>query len=192
MRRSVSYALIVAGLILAGIGIESIWTARDEEKRAEQLWESDTVAQSVISGSSRRINKGDLLARLSIKRLKSKWVVVEGADDAQLRRGPGHLMETATPGSFGNCVIAGHRDTHFAVLKDIKIGEKIALEREGKRYVYRVTRRAVVEPDNTDLLKATIDPTLTLVTCYPFSYVGPAPKRFIVQAQLISSSRLRA
>ena len=109
---------------------------------------------------------------MKLTQKKSKWVVIEGADTAELRRGPGHLIDMAYPGSFGNCVIAAHRDTQFAVLRDVKIGENITLESAGRRFIYRVTERSVVSPDDTESLKATVNPTLTLVTCYPFYYVG--------------------
>ena len=191
MKRGFSYLLIGAGFILAAVGIESIWDSRQEENNAQQQWDRETAAQPAISDLGRRVTKGSLLARLSIKRLKSKWVVIEGADDAQLRRGPGHLVESAYPGAFGNCIIAGHRDTQFSVLRNVKIGEHITLERSGRRFVYRVVKRSIIAPTDMDPLKPTVEPMLTLVTCYPFSYVGPAPNRFVVRAELISSTRLR-
>ena len=102
----------------------------------------------------------------------------------ELRRGPGHLAGTAMPGANGNCVIAGHRDTHFRVLKDIREGDDIVLQTTSGQYLYRVKRMRVVSPDNTSALQPTSDPELNLITCYPFYYVGSAPKRFVVEAQL--------
>jgi sortase A len=192
MKKAVSYLLICAGLVMAAVGIKSIWESRQQESQAEQQWDRDAGAQLAVSDLGHRATKGALLARLSIKRLKSKWVVIEGADDAQLRRGPGHLIESAYPGAFGNCVIAGHRDTQFNVLRNVKIGEHITLERGGRRFVYRVVKRSIIAPTDIDPLKPTVEPTLTLVTCYPFYYVGTAPNRFVVRAELISSTRLRA
>jgi len=92
------------------------------------------------------------------------------------------------PGADGNCVIAGHRDTHFSVLKNIQDGDEIVLERDGHKYRYRVDGMQVVTPDNTASLRPTKDAVLNLITCYPFHYVGSAPKRFIVHAALEDST----
>jgi len=97
------------------------------------------------------------------------------------------LIDTALPGSQGNCVIAGHRDTQFRILRNVKIGEDISVETGGRTFVYRVTDRRVVAPADTRSLDPTPTGTLTLVTCYPFYYVGPAPKRFVIRAALVSS-----
>ena len=102
---------------------------------------------------------------------------------------PSHVSETALPGDAGNCVIAGHRDTQFRILRDVKLGEKITLETRGRRYQYRVITRATASPDDTSSLTPTPIPMLTLITCYPFYYVAPAPKRFVVRAELIPPDR---
>jgi sortase A len=190
MRRALSYLPISAGLVIAGVGVYFIWSARYGEKQAEEQWE-DQMARRAPRGvaPAPRVGKGDALARLSIERLDSRWVVVEGADKGELKRGPGHLIDSALPGSRGNCVIAGHRDTQFRVLQNVEIGENISLEAGGRTFVYRVTDRRVVVPTDTRSLDPTPTPTLTLVTCYPFYYVGPAPKRFVIRAKLISSAK---
>ena len=95
----------------------------------------------------------------------------------------GHIPGTPLPGPTGNVALAGHRDTFFRRLKDIRTGDEILLTTTERTYAYRVRVSEVVEPRDTWVLAATEDPTLTLVTCYPFSYVGPAPKRFVVQAR---------
>jgi sortase A len=187
MVRAFSYILVIAGLVLAGLGLHSIWTSHQAEQQAEEQW--DTLARSQQQQPAKpvhRVGKGETFARLSIPRLDSHWIVFEGADKSELRMGPGHLIQTALPGSRGNCVIAGHRDTQFRVLQKVKIGEDISVEIEGRTFVYRVTDRHVVSPTDTHPLKPTKTSSLTLVTCYPFYYVGPAPKRFIVRAELVS------
>jgi sortase A len=185
MVRALSYILVIAGLVAAGLGLHSIWTSHQAEKEAQQQW--DTVSQShEVATPVRRVHKGDTLARLSIPRLDSHWVVLEGADSTELRRGPGHLVQTALPGMRGNCVIAGHRDTQFRILRNVKIGEDISVEINGRTFVYRVIDRHVVSPTDTHPLKPTPNSSLTLVTCYPFYYVGPAPKRFVIRAELVS------
>jgi sortase A len=127
---------------------------------------------------------GAAIARLSIPRLDATLYVVEGDDTRDLKRGPGHLIGTAMPGQDGNCVIAGHRDTHFRVLKNIQKGDEILLTRNGETWRYRVDGLSVVSPDNLAPLQPSHTPVLNLITCYPFQYLGSAPKRFIVHAQL--------
>jgi sortase A len=190
MGRAFSYLVVSAGLVIAGAGAYSIWSARYGEKQAEQQWEDQMARRTPKAVEpARRVSKGDALARLSIERLDSHWVVVEGADKSELKRGPGHLSDSALPGSRGNCVIAGHRDTQFRILQNVKIGENISLETRGRTFVYRVTDRRVVVPTDTRSLDPTATPTLTLVTCYPFYFVGPAPKRFVIRAKLVSSAK---
>jgi sortase A len=130
---------------------------------------------------------GDTVAKLTIPRLKGEWYVVEGAEDSTLKLGPGHLEGTAFPGEKGNCVIAGHRDTQFRRLKDIKQGDEIVLSTSIGESRYRVTGYDIVKPTDTRSLDDTPNAVLNLVTCYPFYYVGNAPKRFIVHAEMIGS-----
>jgi sortase A len=121
---------------------------------------------------------------MAIPRLNTELYVVEGTDAADLRRGPGHLEGTAMPGEAGNCVIAGHRDTHFRILRQIRPGDSIILETQKGRFCYRVRHARVVSPENTASLRPSHDGLLHLITCYPFYYVGAAPKRMIIEAQL--------
>jgi sortase A len=190
MLRALSYLLIIAGLVIAALGIYSGWTAHHAEQQAEEQWDHMVAARrqppaQKIPKPVHRAPKGEMLARLSIEKLGGKWIVLEGAERSILRKGPGHLMETALPGSAGNCVIAGHRDTQFRILRDIQVGENISLESDGQTFTYRVIERSIVAPTDNRSLYPTAKPTLTLVTCYPFYYVGHAPKRFVVRAELV-------
>src|SRR6185503_18622734 len=99
-----------------------------------------------------------------------------------LDRGVGHIEHTAAPRSDGNSGIAGHRDGFFRGLKDIGSGDAIELETLGEREVYRVDRMWIVDPTDVSVLDPTPTPSLTLVTCYPFYFVGSAPQRYIVRA----------
>jgi len=188
MVRLFSSLLILCGLFIAGLGLRSVWETREAEKHAQEEWDRQIAARPAAPSEVPRPVRGDMIAKLSIDRLKSEWVVLEGADKIELKRGPGHLIDTALPGTRGNCVIAGHRDTQFRVLRNVEIGEEISLETAGRTFVYRVTDRQVVAPTDTRSLDPTDKPTLTLVTCYPFYYVGPAPKRFVIRAELVSQS----
>ncbi|GAC1510340.1 MAG: hypothetical protein NVS1B6_17210 [Steroidobacteraceae bacterium] len=110
--------------------------------------------------------------------------MVEGAEKEDLENGPGHVVGTALPGTTGNCVIAGHRDTVFRGLKDIRKGDEILVETHEATYHYRVNDMSIILPTNTKCLMPTPKPELHLITCYPFYYVGNAPKRFVVSASL--------
>lgn len=94
---------------------------------------------------------------------------------------------TAEPGETGNVVLGGHRDTFFRPLRGIRRGDRITVTTTTGKYRYRVDWTRVVNPEQTELLQPTPDPALTLVTCYPFRYVGAAPQRFIVRARMISN-----
>jgi len=123
-----------------------------------------------------------LIGRIEIPRLLLSAVVFEGVDKTTLRRGVGHIPGTALPGRPGNVGLAGHRDTFFRTLKDVRVKDEIQLSTLGGDFRYEVVSLRVVEPDNVGVLAPSGQNVLTLVTCYPFYYVGPAPQRWIVRA----------
>jgi LPXTG-site transpeptidase (sortase) family protein len=126
---------------------------------------------------------GVLIGRLEIPRLGLSTVVLEGDGDQVLRKGVGHIPSTALPGGSGNVAIAGHRDTFFRALQDIRRDDDITLATTTETYHYRVDSVQVVRPNDTQVLAPSDRPSLTLVTCYPFHFVGSAPERYIVHAQ---------
>lgn len=127
------------------------------------------------------------LAVLRIPKIRVEVPVFPGTDDRTLDRGVGHIADTAHPGSDGNAGLAGHRDSFFRGLKDIAIGDTIELDTLDQTEVYLVERAWIVEPEDVSVLDPTPARALTLVTCYPFYFVGSAPQRFIVRAVLASS-----
>ena len=127
----------------------------------------------------------DWLGRLQIPRFDLSVMVREGDDDEALELGVGHIPGTALPGERGNAALAGHRDTFFRALRGVRPGDEIEWTSLQESARYQVESTEIVDPSQTDVLKPTTEPRLTLVTCYPFGYIGPAPKRFIVQAKLI-------
>jgi sortase A len=197
-----TWLLIACGSFLTVRGVLEYRESHVAQDQIARQWQHESAAASPVPDSSANspggTNKrkplrhappsGAAVAKLSIPSLASVLYVVEGTSDPDLKRGPGHLTGTALPGEVGNCVIAGHRDTHFRVLKDIHQGDEVILERAGQRFRYRVDSMMIVTPDNTSSLRPTGKPELNLITCYPFQYVGSAPKRFIVHAGLESSS----
>jgi sortase A len=124
----------------------------------------------------------DLIGRLEIPSLDISAIVLEGADEETLRVAVGHLPGTARPGDPGNVVLAAHRDTFFQSLGNIRQGDWIIITTPRGRHRYRVEETTVVNPNNTEVLRVSMQPTVTLITCYPFHFVGPAPQRFVVRA----------
>jgi sortase A len=123
----------------------------------------------------------EVVGRLDIPRIGVEVMVLKGVDPATLRRGAGWLPDTAQPGN-GNAAIAAHRDTYFWPLRQIREGDVIRLTTLDACYNFQVEWAAVVAPDDTTVLRPTGKPALTLITCYPFSYVRKAPQRFVVRA----------
>jgi sortase A len=128
-----------------------------------------------------------VLGRLEIPRLRVKVMVREGADESTLQRAVGHIPGTALPGSIGNVALAGHRDTFFRGLRNIQKNDAINLKTEDGTYRYVVQSTKIVGPRDVGVLAASTGETLTLVTCYPFYYIGSAPKRFIVRATQVAA-----
>ena len=124
------------------------------------------------------------MGRLEIARLGVSAVVRSGSDARTLQLAVGHIPGTALPGEAGNVGLAGHRDTFFRRLRDIETDDEIRLVTPEGRYRYRVQRTDIVRPEDVWILGPTEEPTLTLVTCYPFTYIGSAPERFVVRAVL--------
>lgn len=144
------------------------------------------------SGDARRTDRahldtGALIGRIEIPRLRLSAIVREGVDDGTLRHAVGHVPETARPGDAGNVGLAAHRDTFFRPLKRVRKDDRIIVETVSGRYEYLVDSTQIVHPDDVQVLRPTREPVLTLVTCYPFYFVGNAPKRFVVRAHRVVS-----
>jgi sortase A len=157
--------------------------ARDSEARASgsPVRRQLPVAKLLAPDSS-------LVGRLSIPRLHLSAMVREGISERILRVALGHIPGTALPGTTGNVAVAGHRDRLFRPLRLIRRDDLIRLETLSGTYTYRVEKTEIVWPRNVSVLRLSQQPELTLVTCYPFYYVGAAPKRFVVRARQISAN----
>lgn len=195
VRRLLSYLLLSGGALFIFLGIRDLVEWRLGQSEMEREFQRDQPSRPSPFHAPADVNAspfpsaprvGDAIAKLEIARLQTDLYVVEGDGAPQLRVGPGHVSGSAMPGADGNCIIAGHRDTHFRVLKDIRVGDEIVLDTRDGEYTYRVETTQVVSARDTRSLRPTSDAELHLVTCYPFYYVGAAPKRFIVQARLES------
>jgi sortase A len=135
-----------------------------------------------IENSPLKVLPGSLLGRIEIRSIGLTAIIMEGIDGNTLRLAVGHIPGTAIPGQHGNVGLAAHRDTFFRGLRNIHKDDEIVLTTLQGSFRYIVDSTRVVEPDNIKVLAATTDNVLTLVTCYPIYYVGPAPQRFIVRA----------
>ena len=152
------------------------------------------VTQTVLPGEANNPDRhalpapapGAWVARLEMPSVTLSTTVLEGTDDRTLSRGSGHIEDTPFPGQAGNIGIAGHRDTVFRPLRNIHLGDALNLTTADRVYHYKISKTLIVGPDDVYVLDPTAHPTLTLVTCYPFEFVGHAPRRFIVQADLVS------
>jgi sortase A len=136
--------------------------------------------------SSRPLSPTALIGRLSVPRLNLSAMVSEGIDQNTLQLAIGHIPATALPGQAGNVGVAGHRDTFFRGLKDLKTKDEIQFSTLSGDFKYEVESLIIVEPENVGVLAPSSENVLTLVTCYPFSYLGDAPKRFVVRARQVS------
>jgi sortase A len=140
---------------------------------------------------STKASRGDVVARLSIQKIHLRAMVREGDDDNTLDVALGHIPGTAMPGQKGNVGVAGHRDRLFRRLAEVGRNDQIQLQTPAATYTYRVDDMAIVSPKMVSVLAAAGGAHLTLVTCYPFNYIGSAPKRYIVKAHLVSQDASR-
>lgn len=176
-----SNSLIGAGVaLLLFVAGNYAWTF-EHQRSLMRAWE---VQNDRIHG----ISTNDIgLTRLTIPRIDLDVVISEGTSQRSLSLAPGHLTNTAIPGEPGNAVIAAHRDTFFRHIADLKLGDDIYIRRNGRRYRYVVTGRKIVSPENISVLAGSAEHRLTLITCYPTHFIGPAPKRLIILAKQVQS-----
>ncbi len=132
------------------------------------------------------------LGILRIPKINVEVPVLEGTDDLSLNRGVGHVTGTANPGREGNVAIAGHRDGFFRGLKDVFLGDKVELVMPQRTETYIIDRITIVQPSDASVLQPRSHASLTLITCYPFYFIGSAPQRYIVQASIVDSATTNA
>ena len=208
-RRLVSLLLVLGGAALlgaAGLHYFRGYEAQSEGRRAWGLMRASNQVPARPPQENPGISAPDLppptaanaplypygkpVARLRIPSAEIDTIVFGGADNATLERGPGHVPGSELPGEETgrkNCVITAHRDSHFRHLGWLRKGHRLSLETPaGKTLDYRVVSREIVTPTDVRVLQPTAKPRVTLITCYPFNYVGAAPKRLVVVAEPVS------
>jgi sortase A len=176
--------LFITGIVALGYVGFTLLDAKLYQVSAKRSLESQIRFEKGFHeiGPRRAIKTGDVLGRLDIPRLGLSVAVLQGTGRRMLRLGTGHIEGTPLPGEAGNSGIAGHRDTFFRGLKDIRKNDEIQFQTATGLSRYEVDWAKVVAPDDLSVLAPSTESALTLVTCYPFYFVGPAPKRFVVRA----------
>jgi LPXTG-site transpeptidase (sortase) family protein len=183
VRRRLAFVLTVGGVVLLLYVSGQYWQTYAAQTRLAQEWQRQSARPANISTSD-----NDLLVRLTIAKIDLDAVVVEGTSHQLLKLGPGHLEGSAVPGKSGNSVIVAHRDTFFRHLDELKEGDEIDLRRQSEVYRFEVVGRRIVAPTEVSVLQPSLSTQLTLITCYPTHYVGPAPNRLVVVARLMLPS----
>lgn len=195
LRRLERLLYVVAFLALAAyatVAVDAYLYQLTENRELDSILRSREPSRqqgaesSMAEAQPRPLHAGALIGRIEIARLGVTAVVLSGTDASTLRRSVGHIPGTAMPGTAGNVGLAGHRDTFFRRLEDIQENDEVVVTTLDGVFRYRVVRTVVVTPADVWVLDPTTDATLTLVTCFPFSFFGAAPDRFIVRATLRS------
>jgi sortase A len=160
----------------------------EEQEEAKSASESAGAGNtSRPPSTARELFERAVIGRIELPRLGVRAMVREGVDDGTLRRAVGHIPATALPGEPGNVGLAGHRDTFFRQLRNVHKKDRIAIRTLNGEYDYVVDSLKVVKPSDVQVLASSGDNVLTLVTCYPFNYVGHAPRRYIVRARQVGA-----
>jgi sortase A len=186
-------ALIVGGALVLGFWGHLLWIQFSVQRYALHRLEHEisqakgiNTEDDAVLGSIRRPRRQtnpEIIGRLDIPRIHISVVVLEGSSQKILNVAAGHVEGTALPGTLGNVAIAAHRDSFFHSLRDIRTNDVIHLKTVKGDFQYTVENTEIVDPSHIEVLHRTLDPELTLITCYPFHYIGSAPKRFIVHAR---------
>lgn len=191
----IALILVTAGVFYAGYsGTNYFLKSRLVNTSTEADLKADTeVAEAgdnqlqqtdwLIVEEEQRPEKGDYFANLIIPKLQAKMPIVEGTHEDELERGVGHYAGSVLPGEPDNTVLSGHRDTVFRKIGLLKPGDRLLVETKYGKFEYTITRTWTTTPDDRTVIVPHNKPVLTLTTCYPFTYVGPAPERYIIQAE---------
>jgi sortase A len=153
-----------------------------------QALEMKKFKQAGLLAEPHILAEGDVIGEIQVPRLGLNAIVVQGDSPANLRRAVGHISKSALPGEWGNVALAGHRDTFFSPLRDIRPGDKIDFNTSERSFEYLVESIEVVAPNDIQVLEPSTGHDLTFVTCFPFHFVGPAPKRFVVRAREVDGT----
>lgn len=129
--------------------------------------------------------RGELIGKITIPKIDQEYPIVHGTDEKELSSGVGHYIGSVLPGEADNTVLAGHRDTVFKDLGSVEIGDVIEVETTAGKFTYEITNQRIVDKDDRTVIVPYGKPVLTLITCYPFDFIGSAPERFILVGELV-------
>jgi sortase A len=191
VRQRLSAILMLIGIGMLGYVGSEYWAMYHEQKVLQREWQEQQKSSASTKTNLKTV-QDDGLTRVSIPKINLDVIVVEGTNHRALRIGPGHLKTTPAPGEVGNSVISAHRDTFFRHIYELVKGDEIQVRRGGHTYTFQVTGKKIVEPSDISVLKNSSDARLTLITCYPTYYIGPAPQRLIVFSKLVGDSQTGA
>ena len=182
MRR---FLFIAGALAVSYVALTLLHAKIYQEAAGDALQKQITAQQHKVGLSRAVVKEGDVLGRIEIPRLGVIVAILEGTTTQTRRLGVGHIEGTALPGEPGNIGIAGHRDTYFRGLKDIRTNDEIQIQTATGLSRFEVDSVQIVDPGDTRVLAPSAEPAITLVTCYPFHFIGAAPQRFVVHARSI-------
>lgn len=185
VRHAISPALLLLGLVLLIYVSVQYGHMYFEQRHLAQEWQRQQQEHQNHPQQATAVEE-DGLTRISVPKIDLDSVVVEGTSEKALLLGPGHMTDTPVPGEAGNVVITGHRDTFFRHIHELQKGDTVVVQRDGKTFRYEVTGKKIVDPNDVSVLQPTKDSRMTLITCYPTFYIGPAPKRLVVFSKLIA------
>jgi LPXTG-site transpeptidase (sortase) family protein len=184
LRRLLPLIAMAIGSVILLYVASQYWTMYSEQRHLAREWQRQ---QQQLDSGATLVDDG--LTRLSIRKINLNAVIVEGTNRKALLRGPGHVKDTPAPGELGNSVVTGHRDTFFRHIYELNKGDLVTVQRSGKSFTYEVTGKRVVQPTDTSVLEPSPDARLTLITCYPTYFIGPAPERLVVFTKLADTDR---
>jgi sortase A len=187
LRKGGFLAALVVGI---AISISSLQAINESNSGSQFIPELDSFDKNMISAVYKPLVKpspGDYIGTLAIPRIKKTIAIYEGTSDDQLKKGAGHYIKSVLPGFANNSVIAGHRDSVFSKFAALKVGDSLTVTTSYGQFVYIIKSFRIVNADDRTVIVPKPVATLTLSTCYPFYFIGNAPKRFIVTALLASN-----
>lgn len=190
--RRIEFLLLLAGALCAGFvgvaSLRSVAAARAPFSGSEQVMPAGEAVRTIkVDPNPTAAKASVVMGRLEIRQLELSVPILSDYQSASLLKGIGHIPGTAMPGGLGTIGLAGHRDTYFRPLRGIRKNMDIRVANDEGVYHYVVDSTEIVKPDQVEVLDIRSRPELALITCYPFSYIGAAPMRFIVHAHLLSA-----
>lgn len=195
MRKHPLLTLASTILVIVGVAIGGYATWQIKEMKVNsgsqvlpELTHFPTQVSPQAAYASIKLKSGDFVGSISIPALRTKLPIYEGTEDSQLKKGVGHYEGSVLPGLADNSVLAGHRDSVFSQLGKLKLGDLLIVDTSAGTFTYQVSRFRIVVADDRTVIVPTETAVLTLSTCYPFRYLGNAPKRYIVSADLVAKA----